>query len=855
MLHDQTFLLRAIADFATTASQVTEPTRLYQQIADSACRLLQLDTALLLLDGQDGFRLGAVAGTPVVALDVASAWATDTLTSGALGCTTDFSEPPQLPTAAALVAAGIHAAIGVPLTGVRTAAVLLGFSQAPRPFSALEQAGWQALAAQAELALTTLGRLQALADDQADWHELLDANPDCLVLKDGRGQWLAANVTVLRLLDLQQVDYRGKTDAELALLTPYRDVLLHCQANDERAWQPQGHQYEQVVRISDTDERVFTVQQIPLFAAEGSRRRLVVLGREITEHKRIEETLRLSAEVFANSPEAIFITDTSECIISVNRAFTDITGYLPEDMLGQPLDRLLNSDAATLAQLRTTLQHGQGWRGEIWSRRKSGEIYPQWLTAYPLSDEQGTATHYLGMFSDITERKLEQSRVQHLANHDALTNLPNRLLLRDRIDQALAQASRRQYCLAVLFVDLDRFKVINDTLGHDIGDLLLKAVAARMTKCVRVEDTVARQGGDEFVILLPNLRQSQDAALVAQKLIKTLSANPFNLCNHELHITPSVGISVYPQDGRVTQDLLKNADTAMYHAKERGRNTYQFYSPEMNASAFERLSLENSLRRAIERGEFFLNYQPQQEMASGRLLGMEALIRWKHPEKGLISPAKFIPIAEEIGLIDPIGEWVLRAACREHRRWLEAGYQDLRVAVNLSARQFREYNLLELVTRVLAETHMPPHSLELELTEGMLMQHTDTTVQTLKALSDLGVQLAIDDFGIGYSNLSYLRRFTIHKLKIDQSFVRDLQVDVDAAAIVSAIVAMAHSLKLSVIAEGVETAEQLAFLRERQCDAVQGYALSRPLSVEAFSGFLRSHYRDNRSSLNPSACT
>lgn len=551
--------------------------------------------------------------------------------------------------------------------------------------------------------------------------------------------------------------------------------------------------------------------------------------------------VQIAARLFADSPQGMVMIDADERVVAVNPAFTRISGYGFPEVSGIPLRELGAGpqDQETYRQIRAALGRQGYWQGELWGRRKSGETYPQWFTLYTVRDSSGKAACYLGVLADITEQKLLESRLSQLAYHDALTRLPNRLLLQDRIHQALARAVRSHDCLALLFIDLDRFEVVNNNLGHDIGDLLLQAVANRLQECVRAEDTVARQGGDEFVILLPSLRQSQDAALVAQKLIDTLSATPFNLYDHKLHITLSIGISVYPQDGSDGQDLLKNADAAMYYAKEKGGNSYRFYTPDMNVTAFERLSLENSLRRAIERGEFFLTYQPQLDTASGRLLGMEALIRWKHPQQGLIEPAKFIPITEDMGLITPIGEWVLREACQNHLRCREAGCAGLRLAVNLSARQLRHATLPALIGQLLQENQMSPDQLELELGEDSLGQLTEPMRTTLGALSELGVRLAVDDFGSGYASLSEIKRFPIQRLKIDTPLIGRSVTDPDAAAIVSAIIAMAHNLGLEVIAEGVENEEQLVFLRQRQCDIVQGYHLSPPLSGEALIGFLQ----------------
>ncbi|OGR90711.1 MAG: hypothetical protein A2992_08480 [Elusimicrobia bacterium RIFCSPLOWO2_01_FULL_59_12] len=435
------------------------------------------------------------------------------------------------------------------------------------------------------------------------------------------------------------------------------------------------------------------------------------------------------------------------------------------------------------------------------------------------------------------ERRRAEASVKHQASHDVLTDLPNRTLFKDRLTLALAHANRYRNMLAVLFVDLDRFKNIIDTLGPAVGDRLLQGVAERLASCLDEGDTLARLGGDEFVILLPRLQRADKAVKVAQRVLEVLK--PVFLFNeHELHITTSIGISLYPYDGADVDTLLKNADTALYRAKEQGRNNYQLYTPAMNARAFERLAMENSLRKALERQQFMLHYQPQVDMPGGKISGMEALVRWRHPDLGLVYPAEFITLAEETGLIVPLGDWVLRTACTQARIWHKAGYPQLTVAVNLSARQFQHQGLTDTLARVLKETELDPRTLELEITESIAMQNADFTHVVLNHVKEMGVRIAMDDFGTGYSSLSYLRKFPIDTLKIDQSFVRDLTSDPNDAAIANAIIVLAHSLKLKVVAEGVETAEQEAFLKAHHCDKLQGYLYNRPLTVEQFEQLL-----------------
>lgn len=564
------------------------------------------------------------------------------------------------------------------------------------------------------------------------------------------------------------------------------------------------------------------------------------LRRTQEELQKSAENLRLAGEVFENSTEGIIITDAKANILQVNRAFTAITGYSEAEAIGQT-PRLLRSsrhDTAFFQAMWASLIEFGYWQGEIWNRRKNTEAYPEWLSIIAVRDERGSTLNYLGVFADLTEKKRADAHVHRLAHYDALTELPNRLLLEDRLKQALTTAQSNNWLVAVLYLDLDRFKAINDTLGHPFGDKLLQGVAERLAGHVRDHDTLARFSGDEFTIVLSDTGNQHNAALVAQKILDAL-AEPFYLEDQEVFITPSIGIALYPLDAGNKDDLIQHADTAMSHAKARGGNSYHFYSADMNLTASQRLTMETQLRRALERDEFVLHYQPQVSLHSGRIIGMEALLRWQHPERGLVAPGEFISLLEETGLIVSVGEWVLRSACAQNSAWLAAGLPPLRVAVNLSARQFRQSGLAAVVSQALMDAGLAPECLELEVTESIMIQDLQATITTLHQLHALGIQISIDDFGTGYSSLSYLKRLPISKIKIDQSFIRDICSDPDDSAIAHAVISLGHSLKMQVIAEGVETEEQLEHLRAQGCDEFQGYYFSRPLPAEAFAQRVR----------------
>jgi len=543
--------------------------------------------------------------------------------------------------------------------------------------------------------------------------------------------------------------------------------------------------------------------------------------------------------VFESTIEGIMITDTRGIIRVVNPAFTAITGYEANEVIGQTA-KVLHSgrqDKQFYEDMWQSLLTTGYWQGEIWNRHKNGEVYPELMAITEIVDSSGKAVQYVALFNDITEQKKNEERIAYQAYHDALTGLPNRLLFHDRLDMALAHAKRNGRKLAVMFLDMDRFKNVNDSLGHSTGDLLLKRVAERLTQSIRKADTVARLGGDEFTVLLSQLAGVNSAAEVAEKILDVFK-KPLDIDGHGLIITASIGISVFPDDARQAESLMKNADTAMYRAKDCGRNNYQFYSPAMNTRTLERLALENKLRFALERGEFLLHYQPQMDLYTGQIIGMEALLRWRTEEWGWVSPAEFIPLLEETGLILPVGKWVLQQACAQNRAWQAAGYPTMRIAVNLSARQFVQQDLVHSIADILEKTGLEPQHLELEITESIMMDAVSEKLKVLETLKQTGLQIAVDDFGTGYSSLSYLKRLSIDTIKIDQSFVQDMTEDPADVAIVETIIALAHNLKHKVIAEGVETNKQLMMLRKLKCNEIQGYLISRPMPAESVTQWL-----------------
>ena len=578
------------------------------------------------------------------------------------------------------------------------------------------------------------------------------------------------------------------------------------------------------------------------YAADGTPRRIIGTSQDVTSEQEMMSQMLLLASAVQYSGEAILITDAENRIVTVNPAFTRLTGYEEAEVVGRN-PRFLSAgrtSADEYAHLWNSLNESGFWQGEIWDRRKDGGVYPKWMSISVIRDENGGVRYYVAHFTDVSSERAAEERLHHIAHHDVLTGLFNRFSLKGHLDQALAASRRDGSRVALLFIDLDRFKVINDTLGHHVGDELLIEVAHRLQETVRDSDVVARLGGDEFVIMLTGIDHSSAIALVAEKLVFNVGRS-YQIGGLDLYTSPSIGIAIYPTDGVDGETLMKNADAAMYHAKMAGRNNFQFFDQKMNDAAIDRLKIEHSLRLALANDEFCLHYQPVIDLASGRVCSVEALVRWQHPEKGLLMPGRFIGIAEETGLIQPIGEWVLWAACRQLAAFREAGLGNLRMAINISAIQMRNGNLPMLVRGIMEAFELKAENLMFEITESAAMEQPTETVRILDLLHDMGISIAIDDFGTGYSSLSYLHMFPINHLKLDRSFVSEIGDDTDGSVICGATIGLAHSLGQKVVAEGIETDEQLSYLKRSGCDMGQGYLFSRPLPADQLIAFIRQH--------------
>ncbi len=590
--------------------------------------------------------------------------------------------------------------------------------------------------------------------------------------------------------------------------------------------------------IAKSGQIVWVKDIVNVIVENGLATELVGVMIDISLEKKAEQQMRLAATTF-ETLEGITITDANAVVLKVNQAFTRITGYSQEESVGKHMNFLKSGlqDAAFYNSMWQQLISTGKFEGEIWNRRKNGEIFPEWITISAVKDNNNVVTHYVGIFSDITAKKASEDEIRNLAFYDPLSNLPNRRLLLDRLQYEIIEAKRYHHFGAIIFLDLDCFKILNDSLGHHIGDELLIQVANRLKSVLRDEDTACRLGGDEFVVLLPaqsnSAEEAADKSINVAEKIRVLINKPYVLHDNEQTFSTSIGVTIFPTDTEQTSEIIQQADTAMYLSKARGKNRISFYHASMQKAADKRLLLENELRRAIKKQQFVLFYQPQVD-ASGHVISAEALIRWLHPEKGYISPADFIPVAEETSLILPIGDWVLNEACRQIRRWQLSGFTLGHVAINVSARQFKQPDFIELVSNAITENNISAEQLVIELTESIVADDIHDTIQKMNALKELGIRISIDDFGTGYSSLSYLKQLPLDQLKIDQSFVRDIGIDVENEIIVETIINMANNLKLNVIAEGVETEAQALFLEEKGCNTYQGYYFGRPMPGNKF---------------------
>lgn len=658
------------------------------------------------------------------------------------------------------------------------------------------------------------------------------------------------NDGMAEVLNLQpEVLFRGAYFDDLIRISAQRgeygpgDPETHVARFHALAEQFEPHEFER----KRSTGKINLVSGRPMWV-DGKLAGFVTTYTDITERKHTERMLQLSETVFNNTAMGIAVTDSQRRIIKVNAAFCAITGYKECEVLGKT-HAVLSSGRqgpAFYQEMWREIEKTGSWNGEIWNRKKSGELYAEHLSIKRVVDKTGAVTNYIGIFTDISNYKIAQDQIEQLSFFDALTGLPNRALLRDRLQQVLHAATRHERHVALLLIDLDRLAHINDSLGHRIGDLLLLRLKERWQPLVRATDTLSRHIGDEFAVIVDDLKNAQDAAELAERLLGALN-DPFDLEGQEVNVSACVGISIFPTDGGTADTMLKNADVALHHAKESETGRFQFFKEEMNHAAMERLLIESSLRQALARGEFLIYYQPQVDLVSGRIKGMEALARWQHPELGLVSPAKFIPIAEDTGQIVAIGAWIMKQACLQAREWNASPNTDLTVAVNVSAKQFNHVGFAEQVRQVLQETGLPPHHLELEITESVIMERPEHVVSVMQELRDIGVRFSIDDFGTGYSSLSQLKRFPIDTLKIDQSFTRDIGIDENGTTITRAVIALGRSMQLQVVAEGVETNEQQQFLAEHGCHGMQGYLFSKPVDAAAFSALLEARIRGEAS--------
>jgi len=674
-----------------------------------------------------------------------------------------------------------------------------------------------------------------LRESEERYRGLVEASPDAIVVHQD-GIVIFLNNAAMELLGARSVEDIIGTKVARFVHPDYIDMVAERIAliTENKGSLPLAEE-----RLLTLDGTAFDAEVAGRTVTYGGLPAIQLVIRNITARKQAEEGLRVASTVFNTTTEGIMVSDVNNKIKAINPAFTKITGYEPDEVVGKSPSMMSSGrhDAEFYERMWSSLERKGYWEGEIWNRRRDGETFPEWLSITVIRDDEGKVIEYVGVFMDITKRKKDEEQILRQANYDSLTGLPSRSLFFDRLNTILAEARRDHSMVALLFIDLDHFKVVNDTMGHVVGDRLLQLAADRLSACVRESDTVARFGGDEFTVILREVIRAEDAALVAEKIIESIS-EPFVLDGRETFIGASVGITIYPYDADDVTTMLRNADMAMYQAKDQGRNAFHFYTPEMNTAALQRMVMEGALRRAVENEEFILHYQPVIETATGKVVAAEALVRWEDPEVGLTMPDRFIGLAEETGLIAPVGEWVLREALRQTKAWHDMGFDDLTIAVNLSNKQIKRGLDKQKVEEILATTGFRPTKLTLEITETLVMEDTEHNTAWMEELREMGIRFSIDDFGTGYSSLSYLKRLPANSIKIDRSFIKDLFEKGGEKPLVEAIIAMAHSLNLKVTAEGVEDARHVEFLEGLDCDFLQGFYFSKPLTAEAFKTVL-----------------
>ena len=668
------------------------------------------------------------------------------------------------------------------------------------------------------------------------YQQAVDALGEAIVSADLKGYVVHCNPAAARLFGDKAQDMRGRS------LGNYLVDPTHPHESPEALLRRVTERLATIHRGlvgQRRDGTKFSVDVSGTHMTQPGGAAYIVIFRDVSQQAADMAKLRRAAVVFNATTEGIMVLSLDFRIEAVNRAFTEITGFAEDEVLGHKPNFLTTKkvDPHLSDQIATMVRDNGRWDADARGHRKGGEVYSERVTVTGVRDDKGEITGYVAVSADVTQRRQAEERIRYQANFDALTGLPNRSLFMDRLTLAVNTAGRNKNRVALMFIDLDGFKLVNDTLGHDAGDQLLREAAKRLTATCRAGDTVARLGGDEFTVVMPNLPEAHPAPVVAQRIITALE-EPFRFKNQEALVSASIGITVFPEDGRDVHTLLRNADAAMYQAKESGKANYRFYTADLNAQATERLAIKSGLAKALKRNEFQLDFQPRREIASGRITGVEALLRWHSRELGSMSPGKFIPIAEETGAIAPIGEWALGAACERQRAWSAAGIDDIRVAVNLSGRQLRQPNIVQVIAGQIERAGGSPEGLEIEITELIVMRDADHSAATLRQLHDMGIRIILDDFGTGYSSLSVLKRFPVDMIKIDQTLIRPIATDMESLEIVRAIVSMGHSLRRRIVAEGVETEAQAQRLADLQCDEIQGYLVSEPVSAERVDDIL-----------------